>query len=59
MLNCNAKETPCNVQPLGTNSTGARHHENWDYASTVGMLMYLAGNTHPEIQFATHQREAI
>ena len=55
MVNCNPKDSPCNVQPLGTDKNGKRHFENWDYASAVGMLMYLAGNAHPEIQFAVHQ----
>ena len=27
----------------------------WEYASAVGMLMYLAGNAHPETAFAVHQ----
>ena len=55
MLNCNSKDSPCNVQPLGTDKNGKRHYESWDYASAVGMLMYLAGNAYPEIQFAVHQ----
>ena len=55
MVDCNAKATPCIVQPLGTDATGVRHHEPWDYASAVGMLMYLAGNAYPEIQYAVHQ----
>ena len=55
MMDCNAKSTPCIVKPLGTEATGVRHHEPWDYASAVGMLMYLAGNAYPEIQYAIHQ----
>ncbi len=55
MENCNPKDTPCNIQPLGTNANGTRHYEKWDYASAVGMLMYLSANAHPEIQFAVHQ----
>ena len=55
MVNCNPKDSPCNIQPLGTDKNGKRHHESWDYASAVGMLMYLAGNAYPEIQFAVHQ----
>ena len=55
MLNCNPSSTPSTAQPLGTDTNGKRHFENWDYASAVGMLMYLAGNAYPEIQFAVHQ----
>ena len=55
MQDCNPSKTPCNVAPLGTNANGPRHNEPWEYASAVGMLMYLAGNAHPEIAFAVHQ----
>ena len=55
LANCNAKQTPCSKTPLGTDANGPRHCEKWEYASAVGMLMYLVGNAHPEIQFAVHQ----
>ena len=55
MTDCNAKTTPCSTTPLGTDVNGPRHDDPWEYASAVGMLMYLAGNAHPEIQFAVHQ----
>jgi hypothetical protein len=55
MENCNAKQTPCATTPLGTDKSGPPHSEDWSYASAVGMLMYLAGNAHPEIAFAVHQ----
>ena len=29
--------------------------ETWDYASVVGMMMYVSSNTRPDIQFAVHQ----
>ena len=29
--------------------------ERWSYASVVGMLLYLAKNSRPEIAFALHQ----
>jgi hypothetical protein len=54
MTDCNAKATPSLTTPLGTNVNAPRHDENWEYASAVGMLMYLAGNAHPEIKFAVH-----
>jgi hypothetical protein len=55
MSNCNASPTPCLQTPLGTNASGTPHQEEWEYALAVGMLMYLAGNAHPEIAFAVHQ----
>ena len=56
MADCNSKETPCITTPLGSDVDGAWHDEKeFSYASAVGMLMYLAGNAHPEIAFAVHQ----
>jgi hypothetical protein len=34
---------------------GAPLIEDWEYASIVGMLMYLATNTRPDIAYAVHQ----
>ena len=55
MMNCNSCPTPCNVEPLASDPDGPWHSESWNYASAVGMLMYLTSNAHPEIQFAVHQ----
>ena len=55
MTDCNPSKTPATQVPLGTNANGPYHKEKWEYASAVGMLMYLAGNAHPEICFAVHQ----
>ena len=55
MVNCNASGSPSLVQPFGTDANGVKHHEPWDCASAVGMLMHLAGNAHPKIQCAVHQ----
>ncbi len=55
MTDCNAKDTPCNQMPLGTDANGKPRQEEWNYASAVGMLMYLCSNAHPEIQYAVHQ----
>ena len=52
---CNAKTIPCPTKTLATDDDGPRHNEKWEYASAVGMLMYLAGNSHPEIAYAVHQ----
>lgn len=53
--NANRLSTPAASQPLGSDVNGPSHEEEWEYASAVGMLMYLAGNAYPEIQFAVHQ----
>ena len=55
MTECSSNAVPCSISPLGTNPKGKPHCEDWDYASAVGMLMYLAGNAYPEIQYAVHQ----
>ncbi len=55
MTDCNPNTLPCIQQPLGTDATGPNFNEDWEYPSAVGMLMYLAGNAYPEIQYAVHQ----
>jgi Reverse transcriptase (RNA-dependent DNA polymerase) len=55
MTDCNTKATPCNQEPLGTNLNGEPVSGRFDYASAVGMLMYLCSNTRPDIQYAVHQ----
>jgi len=54
MEDCNGKPTPA-CTPLGTDSEGTRCQFSWDYASVIGMLMYLTSNSQPDIQFAVHQ----
>ena len=55
MTTCNTKATPCNQEPLGTDPSGDPVSGKFDYASAVGMLMYLCSNTRPDIQYAVHQ----
>jgi hypothetical protein len=55
MTTCNTKSTPANQTPLGTDANGPPFDRSFDYASIVGMLMYLSSNSRPDIQFAVHQ----
>ncbi len=55
MTECKPVTTPATLNPLGTDAKGSPFSEDWHYASIIGMLMYLAGNAHPEVQFAVHQ----
>ena len=55
MKDCNTKSTPCNQTPLGTNLDGDTVTGKFEYASAVGMLMYLSSNSRPDIQYAVHQ----
>jgi hypothetical protein len=55
MQDCNSKGTPASSVPLSTDATGKPFDESWDYASAVGMAMYLSSNSRPDIQFAVHQ----
>lgn len=57
MEDCNAKPTPCSAdgKPLGTDANGTPAKADWSYPSVIGMLLYLAGNSRPDIAFATHQ----
>ena len=48
-------EPPANNQPFGTNADGKPLEETWSYPQVIGMLLYLAANTRPDIQFAIHQ----
>jgi hypothetical protein len=55
MSECNTRGSPALSTPLGTDADGPRRKETWNYASVIGMMMYLSSNAHPEIQFAVHQ----
>ena len=40
---------------LGNDVDGDPCMEEWEYRSVVGMILYLAGSTRPDIAFAMHQ----
>ena len=53
--NTNSAKTPAATTGVGADVGGKAREKNWNYASVVGMLLYLAGNTRPDIAFAVHQ----
>ena len=55
MTNCSPNKTPCTQLGLGTDPDGEPIQETWNYASIVGMLLYLTTNTRPDIAFAVSQ----
>ena len=57
MLNPNGVNTPTTGDPVGADLGGPAFSEKWEYRSIVGMLMYLAANTRPDIAFVVNQVE--
>jgi hypothetical protein len=55
MTECNGCDTPSTIDPLHTDKDGEPFNEEWAYDGIVGMLMYLSGNTRPDIAYAVHQ----
>ena len=55
MENSNSVSTPSSTVPLGIDADGDNFDEEWKYATVVGMRMYLAQNSRPNIAYAVHQ----
>jgi hypothetical protein len=51
----NAKETPAEYGALPADREGDPCNEGFNYPSVVGMLIYPASNSRPDIAFAVHQ----
>ena len=58
MEDCNGLPKPTKVEaPLGTDANGSEAKRYWpnSYAYVIGMMMYLASNTRPDILFVVIQ----
>ena len=54
--NANKVKTPAMMVGLGADVGGReRRNKEWSYASVVRMLLYLAGNTRPDIAFDVYE----
>jgi hypothetical protein len=51
----NSSAVPTDSRPLGADIHGDPFGEEFNYRSTVGMLLYLTLNSHPELSFAVSQ----
>jgi hypothetical protein len=47
--------TPASTTPVGADRDGDRFDEDWEYATVVGMIMYLAAQPRPDIAYAVQQ----
>ena len=56
MTDCNPNKTPASTVALGSDKEGEPWDQlQWNYASVVGMLLYVSNNTRPDITFAVSQ----
>jgi hypothetical protein len=55
MEDCNKVATPAETSPVGDDLDGLPFSESWEYASFVGMIMYLTSNTQSYITYTVHQ----
>ena len=55
MESVNHNFTPAAKEPLHKDLNGEPCCEEWNYRSIVGMMLYLAKSSHPDIAYAVHQ----
>ncbi len=51
----NAKRTPAKQKPLVKNENGEPQQDTFNYASVVGLLLYLLGHTRPDLAHSVSQ----
>ena len=51
---CNGCNLPATTDPLYSDKDGEKFLEDWGYDVVIGMLVFLAGNTCPDIAHAVH-----
>ena len=51
----NPDQMPASQKPLGTDKESTKFTEQRSYSSVVGMLLYLAVKSQPEIAYNIHQ----
>ena len=51
----NAKSTPAERKPLIKDENGPLQQDTFNYASVVGMLLYLSGHTRPDLTYSVSQ----
>ena len=54
-MDCNPKYTLVDKIPVGKDLDGDPCTEDWQHSLVVGVMLYLAGNTRPDIVFFVHQ----
>ena len=57
MSDYNSVSTPAYTTDLGLDTGGAPFNKSWKYSTVLCMLMYLASNSCPNIEFSVHQCE--
>ena len=55
MNDSNLKSDSAETIPLGKDVDGGPCMETWDYRSVVGIMLYLAGSSRPDISYDVHQ----
>ena len=48
---CNSAKTPYLIKALGKDETGEIFNESWEYATIVGMLIFISTNSRPYIAY--------
>ena len=55
LADCNPRKNIIQTVALGLDHDGVPFSENWEYASIVGMLLFLTNNSRPDIAYVVHQ----